>query len=160
MKTQNSSTPNSTDNSQTQDPPQLTRRKMSDSEVLNMITPYYPVFGTMQFFESMVFDLLGSWCDDYEGGMWNYYKISNGAWYLSPAADGIYRVQDYAGTEFEMSPDGAGLAATLNALHRLTWHFHEVGDKVRFDPVSKHEHALRMYSYTHPDAVPIWRVLD
>lgn len=141
-------------------PQPLTRRKMSDAEVLNMITPYYPMFAPLQFFETMVFEMLDSWCDDYDGGVWSYFKLSNGAWYLAPADEGIYRVKDYAGREHEMSPDGAGLTATLHMLHRLTWHFHEAGDKAKRDVVSEHYHALRMYTYPHPDATAIWRVLD
>lgn len=143
------------------EPAPLTRRKMKYREVLNFSTPYYPMFGPLQFFETAVFAALGSWCKAYDGGSWTYYMLSNGAWYLAPSDDSHdYPSKDFYGCKHSMSADGAGLAATLYVVNMLSWKFHEAGDKVRCAAAAEHYHALRMYTYTHPDAVAIWRVLD
>jgi len=151
MKTQRSNTP---------DAPQLSRRTMSDDEALNLLTPYYPMYAPLQFFETKVFELLRAWCDDYDGGTWTYYELSNGAWYLSPNDTEPYCVRDAYRCLHTMSPDGAGLTASLYLLNHLAWYFHEKGDKTKRDAVTEHYHALRMYTYGHVDAVAIWRVLD
>lgn len=138
----------------------LTRRAMSDAEALNLSTPYFPLCGPMEFFETEVFDLLKSWCDEYDGGTWTYYELSNGAWYLSPNATEVYGVKDCYGDKHEMTPDGAGLAATFHLLHLLLWRFHDAGQTANYEAVSEHYHALQRYTYQHPDARAIWKVLD
>lgn len=149
-----------TQHSNTSTVPPLTRRTMSDEEVLNLITPYYPMYAPLHFFETKVFELLESWCDDYDGGMWKYYELSNGAWYLAPDASKPLQLRDVNGRKHAMTPDGAGLAASLHLLHQLSWHFHEKGEKAKSDIVSEHYHALRMYTYAHVDVAAIWKVLD
>lgn len=160
MKTQNSSTQTSTNTTPAQAAPQLTRRKMSDSEVLHFRTPYYPMFGPGEPFEAALFTLFNSMCEEYTGGFWTYFMLSSGAWYLAPDDEGPYRLKDHAGHKHEMSKDGAGLLATLYVLNVLSWKYHADGDKVRRDAATEHYHALRMYTYAHPDSAAIWAVLN
>lgn len=138
----------------------LTRRKMTDKEVLRLKTAYYPFIGPQQSFEATVFGLLGEWCPEYSGGLWTYYVLSNGAWYLAPNGSEAYGLKDIDGQVHTMSSDGAGLTATLYLVNHLSWMFHDTGEPVKSQAATDHYHALRMFTYPHADARAIWKVLD
>lgn len=142
------------------EPSPITRRLMTDQEALSLHTPYYPFYGNDGIFEVAVFHLMGKLCSSYTGGQWNYYVLSNGAWYMAPEEPGPWTLVDIDGRAFEMSGDGAGLAVTLYVVNHLSWMFHAAGQKESCEAAADHYHALRMYTYPHADAVAIWRVLD
>ena len=57
-------------------------------------------------------------CGDYDGGFWEFYELSNGGFYIAPENGGKMRLV-WSGNYFdgEMSPDAAGIVATLYALN-------------------------------------------
>lgn len=72
--------------------------------------------------EVLVYSSLESLCDDYNGGYWEYYDLSNGGFYMAPAIEGKLRLIG-KGNFFEgdVSADAAGIIATLMALNQLCW---------------------------------------
>ncbi len=141
-------------------PERITRRKMTDRESLDLQTLYYPYAVPGLPFEACIFNLMKQLCAEYTGGSWEYYVLSNGAWYLAPTEPGPYRLKDVGGRAHAMSGDGAGLTVTLYLVNHLSWHFHSEGQLAKSTAAADHYHALRMYTYPHVDAGSIWKVLD
>lgn len=64
------------------------------------------------------------WADrlsnDYKGGSWKFFDLSNGGWYTAPAGDKKYNVQqNMNGYEGEMSADAFGITCTIFTLAEL-----------------------------------------
>ncbi|MGC0987090.1 antirestriction protein [Pantoea agglomerans] len=57
----------------------------------------------------------------YDGGVWEFYRLSNGGFFMAPAGRESYRVS-VAGNYFddELSGNAAGIVATLFALNQMT----------------------------------------
>src|SRR3546814_20252368 len=71
--------------------------------------------------ERLVLSWLRALCDDYQGGYWHYYWLSNGAFYLAPHTPSKFRLV-WANNFFagEMSADDAGSVARLYGIkHQL-----------------------------------------
>jgi hypothetical protein len=67
--------------------------------------------------ESLVYAWLRRLSEDYNGGFWNYYELSNGGFYLAPELTGRLCLEvDGNGYSGELSADAAGIVATLFAL--------------------------------------------
>ena len=70
--------------------------------------------------EGLVYDWMGELCEEYSGGLWHFYTLSNGGGYMALADAKRMRIE-VAGNDFEgeMSADAAGIVATLFALGQL-----------------------------------------
>jgi hypothetical protein len=124
-----------------------------------------PVLRRMQIFpeyfgrhmltaEAMVYQTLGSLCQDYAGGYWDFYELSNGGFYMAPSTDKRMRLQ-CAGNGFdaEMSADAAGIVACLFAFNGLVWRTRDV----RFERLF---YSLREFASDHAEACAISAAID
>ncbi|MCX5565804.1 antirestriction protein [Alcaligenes phenolicus] len=104
--------------------------------------------------ERLVFSWLRELSDDYQGGYWHYYLLSNGAFYMAPDITSKLRLV-WANNFFdgEMSADAAGIVATLYGLNHLISITHE-------DMLIDRYHGLREYVDQHPESSLIWRAID
>ena len=71
--------------------------------------------------ESIVYAWMRELSDEYQGGFWNYYRLSNGGFYMSPDMGYSYlRIcqNNFRGT---MSTDAVGIVCTLFALRCLAY---------------------------------------
>ena len=96
--------------------------------------------------EMAVYSMAGQLCDDYDGGYWHYYDLSNGGWYMGLDSDATYHVI-WPGNFFdgEMSADAFSITANLYAFSAM------------FDSPEENElfvhayHALRNYAAEHAE---------
>ena len=66
--------------------------------------------------ESLVYAWLRRLSEDYNGGFWNYYELSNGGFYLAPELTGRLCLEvDGNGYSGELSADAAGVVRSLGA---------------------------------------------
>lgn len=63
--------------------------------------------------EPTIFNFAGNLAAEYDGGYWEFYKLSNGGFYMAPAPEELFSVSAENGYEGSMS--GAGYMACLNA---------------------------------------------
>lgn len=97
---------------------------------------------------------------DYKGGLWHFYELSNGGFYLAPNKTERMRVEvDGNGFDGAMSADAAGIVATLFALNHLVALVYEEGGP-ELDKLSDHYYFLRDFALGHPEAVTILRAID
>lgn len=102
--------------------------------------------------------LVYSWLDrlsvDYSGGSWEFYTLTNGGFYLAPRIGRRLRIAvEGNGFEGEMSPDAAGVVATLFALNQIAF-------ETRDDRLIKHYHALHDFARVHAEAALILAAID
>ena len=71
--------------------------------------------------ESLIYAWMRDLSDEYQGGYWNYYKLSNGGLYMSPEIASPYlriRQNNFRGA---MSTDALGIVCTLSTLRYLVY---------------------------------------
>jgi len=71
--------------------------------------------------EHTIYDMMGRMTDDYDGGFWNYYQLSNGGFYMAPKTDKTFDFACENGFQREMSADTAGIVATAMAYSHLSF---------------------------------------
>lgn len=108
--------------------------------------------------ESLVYAWLKCLSEDYNGGYWHYYTLTNGGFYLAPNLDGHLRIviKDnwFSG---KMSADAAGIVATLFALGHLAA---EYQDTDAADALIDRYHLLREFVNGHAEADSIFDAID
>lgn len=108
----------------------------------------------MIFAEQRIYNAMRSLCEDYTGGRWEFYDLSNGGFYMAPDVEGKLHLA-WPGNWFsgDMSADAAGIVACLFAINSLLWDA----------PSEKLEHAyyaLREFAYEHAEAQLILAAID
>jgi hypothetical protein len=108
--------------------------------------------------ESLVYAWLRRLSEDYNGGFWNYYELSNGGFYLAPELTGRLCLEvDGNGYSGELSADAAGIVATLFTLGQLA--ADNQGTDVA-DVLIDRYHFLRDFARDHAEAAEIFRAID
>lgn len=104
--------------------------------------------------ERLVFGWMEKLSEDYDGGLWSFYTLSNGAYYMAPKrSDKLNVVGPGNFYEGNMSADAAGIVATLYALNNLAWKTQEE----RFEDLF---YALRDYAGDHAEGPKIFGAID
>ena len=75
--------------------------------------------------ESLVFDLHNQMTGRSYSGHWEFYKLSNGGFYMAPEGNDLLRIT-WPGNRFDdvMSSDAAGIVMSLFALNIMAFEFH------------------------------------
>lgn len=104
--------------------------------------------------EGLVYCWMRNLSEDYRGGSWDYFKLSNGGFYMAPHTSKKFRVLVACNYfEGELSADAAGIVATLYALC-------ELANRTASDRIVDLYHLLRDYAGEHPDAGQIFAAID
>ena len=106
--------------------------------------------------EPMVFNIARDQAQNYNGGYWKFYSLSNGGFYMAPDADKTFQVQCPNLYQGELSSDAFGITVCLIAYSYLSF-----SDHTRFARIcANHFHLLKPYVETHPEAVKIYSAID
>ena len=131
----------------------ITFKIVSDSERMNFMPKH---FGrTLIVAENLIYTYMDKLCEDYSGGMWKFYELSNGGVFLAPDHDEKMHLE-WDGNWFsgDLSAEAAGIVATLFALNHLANHFNS-------DKFIDMYHQLRDYALNfHPEASLIYQAID
>ena len=104
--------------------------------------------------ESYVYDWMTVLSTDYKGGYWNFYRLSNGGFFMAPASPKTLNVK-WPGNYFnaDMSAEAAGIVATLFAINQLCHetHIEEFADKY---------YQLIAFAREHEESVLITQIID
>ncbi|WP_205790750.1 antirestriction protein [Burkholderia sp. Ac-20353] len=104
--------------------------------------------------EDYVFEWARRLCSTYNGGHWQFFRLSNGGFYLAPEIAAPVSVRwhlnSYEGT---MGVEAFGIVVTLFALCHMAETF---GD----DSHIERYHLLREFAATHPERREIFRAID
>jgi len=98
--------------------------------------------------ETLIYDCMEHLCQSYYGGMWNYYTLSNGGFYLAPAYNNVIHVVANNGFKGGLSADAVGIVATLTALSQL-------GLCAVDDTLINHYFSLRNFALEHDESMAL-----
>ena len=120
----------------------------------------YPasLFGAVDFpfrVEPTVFNIAGQLSAEYDGGLWEFYALSNGGFYMAPATDEPFHVRAQNGFEGRLSACAFGMTACLYAFSHLSF---EGGPFAQ--TCAEQYHLLREHMLDHREAPAILAAID
>lgn len=133
-----------------------------DNKCLNFL-PHYLGQELMIRGENLIYDWMTKLSEDYIGGLWDFYNISNGGFYMAPSMTESLRVKvDDNGFIGRMSADAAGIVATLFALNKLACGVYGTSSDRSASACSPSDHCDRLvdFAYEHKEAKLIFRAID
>ncbi len=105
--------------------------------------------------EPTVFNIAGNLSAEYDGGYWEFYKLSNGGFYMAPASEEQFSVSSENGYEGSMSGDALGLVVCLFAFSLLSF-----GDGAFAEICAQQYHLLREFALDHAEVGSIMQAID
>jgi len=104
--------------------------------------------------ESAVYAFMRRLANQYSGGYWAFFELSNGGFYMAPECDTELSIGvDGNGFEGTMSADAAGITVCLFALSHLSF---QIAD----ESIAEHFHRLRDFALEHAEASVILSAID
>lgn len=103
--------------------------------------------------EHTIYDMMRRMTDDYDGGLWKFYNLSNGGFYMAPKTDKSFDLSCENMFEHKVNADTAGIIACAMAYSHLS--FLEDGECF-----ATAYQLLSDYIFQHQDAGIIRAALD
>lgn len=106
--------------------------------------------------EPRIFAWMDRFCDEYSGGIWSFYTLSNGGAFIAPDTDSDdkwHLFNNVNGNGAEISAEAAGIAVCL-----LAYSHHAC--RTECDAMTEHYYRLRDYALQHPESHAIFRIID
>lgn len=73
-------------------------------------------------FEMSVYGFMDRFCKNYNGGLWNYYQLNNGGFFMCLSSDEKFNVVNANNWfESEMSAEAVSIGVNIYALNALLW---------------------------------------
>ena len=105
-------------------------------------------------YENAIYSLMDRASTDYSGGLWQFYTLSNGGFFMALDQDSNLRMEwednYYQGT---MSAEAASIAVNLMALSHLSC-------QLSSENLGEHFHELRAFALDHKEAGQIFSFID
>jgi len=106
--------------------------------------------------EPTVFNIARGQAQNYSGGYWKFYSLSNDGFYMAPDADGTFHIKCPNFYQGELSSDAFGIAVCLIAYSYLSF-----CEDTRFARIcATHFNLLRPFVAEHPEALKIYSAID
>jgi hypothetical protein len=139
----------------TQTSPNLvTRELVPEARRMAVTGKYFGLHFPLQI-EPVVYGITERMTEDYSGGYWDFYTLSNNGFYMAPSGDHIYHVTCDNMFEGDLSADALGITACLYAYSHLSF------SDGRFARVcARHYHRLRDFMMEHPEVRAILGATD
>jgi len=132
----------------------INRILVPEHQRINLIADLIGAYFPLQL-EPAIFSFASQLSEDYSGGYWNFYTLSNGGFYMAPDSTGRFQVVSLNGHECMMSADALGITSCLFAYSHLSF-----GQGDFSETCAEHYHLLREYAFTHAEAGNIFRAID
>ncbi|MDP1927573.1 MAG: antirestriction protein [Thiobacillus sp.] len=132
----------------------ITRHQLEIDRRISHTAALFGVHFPMQL-EPYVYSVTSELANEYHGGYWQFYTLSNGGFYMAPNADQMFRVSCENGYEGDLSSDALGIAACLYAYSHLSF-----ADDAFAETCAEQYHLLRDYMLEHAEARGILGAID
>ncbi|QXW20371.1 antirestriction protein (plasmid) [Comamonas aquatica] len=130
--------------------------KVSDVQRMGFLPTYFGPH-LMLHGEQAVYSWMRHIAPDYTGGLWEFYELSNGGFYMGIEHERFDVFVPGNGFEGNMSGDAAGIVATIFALDNIISQLYETFD---VDYLVEHKYRLIDFSRSHPEAAMITAAID
>ena len=132
----------------------VTRELVPEAQRMSVTGKYFGLHFPLQI-EPTIFGITERMAEDYNGGYWEFYTLSNGGFYMAPSGDDVFHVTCDNMFEGDLSSDAIGVTACLYAYSHLSF------ADGRFARVCAcHYHRLREYMFEHPEVRAILGATD
>ena len=132
----------------------ITRQLLDDEQRLSVPAEIFS-FDFLRL-EMAVYAMTDNLSPDYKGGFWDFYLLSNGAFFMAPSSDKQFRVVCDNGFEGELSADALGIVASLYAYSHQSF-----GGPSKFaETCAEQYHLLREYMFDHAEVATILSAID
>ncbi|MGL4219768.1 MAG: antirestriction protein [Shewanella sp.] len=136
----------------------ITRLIVPEQARLDFWPQYFGSIPQWLLLEPQAFAWLDRLCDDYNGGFWDFYTLSNGGAFMAPDSDenseekwSLFNPMN--GNEAEVSAEAAGIIICL-----LTYSHHAC--RTENSAMIDHYYRLREYALAHPESGQILSIID
>ncbi|MDN7880083.1 antirestriction protein [Burkholderia aenigmatica] len=102
--------------------------------------------------EGLVFSWMRRLCQDYNGGYWDYWKTTNGGFFMAPSAAGAVTLSSNM-EDVELSSQAGGIVASLFAWGQLC-------NTTELDEHIELYHAVREFAREHAEGQRILALID
>ena len=133
----------------------ITRKQVPNNKRIQHTAKLFGLNFPLQL-EPLVYTITDNIADDYHGGYWEFYTLSNGGFYMAPHSDTPFNVSCENGYEGVLSADALGITVCLYAYSNLS--FMENQDFA--ETCARQYHWLRDYMLEHPEAGAILGAID
>lgn len=144
--------------SETTEQPTITASRLTDERRITFWPQYFGTVPQWILLEPRLFAWMDRLCENYGGGIWNFYTLSNGGVFMAPEAEDNsgekwHLSSSMNGNDAEMSAEAAGIAVCL-----LEYSHHAC--RTECDAMTAHYYRLRDYALTHPECNAIMHIID
>lgn len=138
--------------------PALTAALVQDEQRVDFWPQYFGSIPQWIILEPTVFAWMDRFCEDYCGGIWNFYLLSNGGAFMVPEANNNtdekwVLLNSMNGNSGELSAEAAGIAVCL-----MTYSHHAM--RTECDAMTEHYYRLRDYALNHAECNAIMHIID
>ena len=105
-------------------------------------------------FEGFIYDLMRQFSQDYQGGMWEMFQLSNGGLLMTPPNPTLNINIPSNGYVGQMTGEAAGITVCLFAFSHLSFRFRHT------EVFSRHFYRLRDFALGHPESAEIFAAID
>ena len=104
--------------------------------------------------EPVIYGITERMANDYKGGYWEFYTLSNEGFYMAPSIDRVFHVTCDNQFEGDLSADALGITSCLYAYSNLSF-----ADGIARE-YARQYHLLREYMMEHPEVRAILGATD
>ena len=133
----------------------ITRRTIEDDDRVTHTADLFGFHFPLHL-EPLVYATADRLSCDYTGGYWEFYALSNGAFYMAPIGDKLFHVTCENSFEGELSADALGITVCLYAYSYLSFS----GMLGFADMCAQQQHRLREFTLPHAEAEQILAACD
>jgi hypothetical protein len=138
-----------------EEPTPITRQLVPEEQRLALTAELFGAHFPLAI-EPVVFSITERMAQDYHGGYWNFYQLSNSGFYMAPDGDQVFAVSCDNYYQGELSADALGITACLYAFSHCSFSRDEGFGRLMAD----HYHLLRAHMFEHPKVASILGATD
>lgn len=129
----------------------ITAAQVAPEKRINTLPILFP--NCFMKFENTVYTVMDKICENYSGGFWEFYELSNSGFYMAPDMDEPCRISVPFGNGYEgsMSAEAAGITVCLYAYCFIAETNSAMAD---------HYWRLRNFANNHAEASAIFQAID
>ena len=132
----------------------VTRELVSEDQRLVVAERLFGMAFPLQL-EPVVYGITDRMAEEYTGGYWHFYTLSNGGFYMAPAEERTFHVKCQNMYEGDLSGDALGITACLYAYSNLSFSLSDLAEDY-----ARLYHLLREYMLGHPEVREILGAID
>ena len=133
----------------------ITRKEICSSQRIKHTADLFGIRFPVNI-EPAIYSIAGNIAAEYDGAYWEFYRLSNGGFYMAPSLDKPYAVNCVNGYEGSLSADALGITACLYAYSHLSFS----SNPTFAEMCANHYHWLRAYMLEHKEASAILAAID